>query len=98
MRLAATQPVTAARADGQPPAAHVLLAEEAYRACKVAEAEALAALTALSQAQVAHMEEAHPFQPFPVDDVEAAVAGVDVRQYPSAERPLAGFGRDVQIW
>ncbi|KAL6785192.1 XRN2 [Auxenochlorella protothecoides x Auxenochlorella symbiontica] len=98
VRLAATQPVTAARADGQPPAAHVLLAEEAYRACKVAEAEALAALTALSQAQVAHMEEAHPFQPFPVDDVEAAVAGVDVRQYPSAERPLAGFGRDVQIW
>lgn len=40
------------------------------------------------------MYEAHPYQPFPTEALEAAVAAVPLSAYPSRERRLAQFGRE----
>ena len=45
-----------------------------------------------SNARAAHAAEAHPYKPFPVNELEAAVAQVPLSNFEEAERVLTQFG------
>jgi uncharacterized membrane protein YgcG len=44
--------------------------------------------------QQEHLNDVHPYKPFPLEQLEAAVAAVPLESYPRQERLLAQFGRE----
>lgn len=40
----------------------------------------------------------HPYKPFPIDRLEAAVNSVPLENFPAAERELAAFGSAYRFW
>ncbi len=49
-------------------------------------------------AQEEHKRLVHPYQAFPVDRLEAAVAAVPIDDFPVLERELAMFGPAYRFW
>ena len=46
----------------------------------------------------AHKKTAHPYAPFPVERLEAAVTAVPLEAFPTLERELASFGPAYRFW
>ena len=51
-----------------------------------------------SQAKARHMHEAHPFEIFPIERIEAAVQAVPPALFPEHERRLLHFGPAFCYW
>ncbi|KAL4857574.1 5'-3' exoribonuclease 2 [Chlorella vulgaris] len=51
-------------------------------------------LSQVSRIQQEHLNDVHPYKPFPLEQLEAAVAAVPLESYPRQERLLAQFGRE----
>ena len=49
-------------------------------------------------ARFTHMVKEHPYQAFPVERLEAAVAGVPLDNFLPADRQLLGFGSPQWFW
>ena len=52
-------------------------------------------LRELSRSHHKHVMEAHPYKPFPTEDLEEAVLNVPISKYPFWERQLTRFGREI---
>ena len=79
------------------PDAPLTPAQEAYLEANSLEQEALAALAAAGRDFDQHVHDAHPYAPFPIDEIEAAVAAIPVGSYPAEERALAAFGKPLTL-
>ncbi|KAK2079950.1 hypothetical protein QBZ16_002345 [Prototheca wickerhamii] len=70
---------------------------DAYLEANSLEQEALAALAAAGRDFDQHVHDAHPYAPFPIGEIEAAVAAIPVGSYPAEERALAAFGKPLTL-
>jgi hypothetical protein len=52
----------------------------------------------ISREKEDHMRIKHPYKPFPIDRLEAAVSAVPLDAFPAAERELTTFGRAHRFW
>ena len=49
-------------------------------------------------ARFKHVLAAHPYEGFPIDRIERAVAAVPLQSFPDSERHLLGFGVSHAYW
>ena len=52
----------------------------------------------IEDARFKHVLAAHPYEGFPIDRIEQAVAAVPLQSYPDSERHLLGFGVSHAYW
>ena len=79
------------------PDAPLTPAQEAYLEANGLEQEALAALAAAGRDYDEHVHDAHPYAPFPIGDIEAALAAVPAVSSPAEARELAAFGKPLTL-
>eukprot|EP00887_Chlorella_sp_A99_P007336 scaffold2.g7336.t1 len=83
---------TALDADAPQEAAEQLL--RAIEHSEATQARLREVLADLSRSQAEHLVEQHPYKPFPIAELEAAVAAVPLDRYTGREQRLIQFGRE----